>query len=57
MNTISHIKKPINLEAQSFIPENLKKQSVSSEIDLQGQTYKKEAFNSVKVINQEVTEK
>lgn len=41
----SHVKKPINLEAQSFIPKNLKKPSISSEKDLQVQTPKKEAVD------------
>jgi len=43
----SHIKKPINLEAQSFIPKNLKKQSISSEKDLQRQIPKKEAVDTI----------
>ncbi len=38
----STIKKPINLDAQSFIPKNLKKQSISSEKEALSQTPKKE---------------
>jgi len=38
----STIKKPINLDAQSFIPKNLKKHSISSEKEAFAQTPKKE---------------
>lgn len=40
------IKKPINLDAQSFIPKNLKKQSISSEKEALAQTPKKETADS-----------
>lgn len=53
----SHNKKPINLEAQSFIPKKLKKPSISSEKDLHGLTPKKEAVDATKQINHEFYEK
>jgi hypothetical protein len=53
----SHIKKSINLEAQSFIPKNLKRQSTSTEKDLQEHTPKKEATDAQKESISESPEK
>jgi len=54
----AHTKKPINLEAQSFIPKKLKKPSISSEKEINLQTQKEEAIDSIQGSNcQEQAEK
>lgn len=52
------IKKPINLDAQSFIPKNLKKQSISSEKEALAQTPKKDVIEpqTESVTKTEITE-